>query len=830
MANNRIQVKRTNVSGRTPNTSDPANTQYIAAGELALNMTDAILFTSNGSTVIEVGANNTFQNISTNNLTVGNTLYVVANGNVGISTAAPTAKLEIFDATNPRLKLNNGVYSASFYQDSSYNTTLAMSIQGNISWGTSAAISLLGTNSTTNWIFQDNGFYNTSSSSYIRVGHNGSYGFYTHGSTTDYTAIKSAYDDNNNSGLIFQTKLSGTDAERMRITANGNVGIGTSSPISNRAVTINGTSDYFGVELHVNGGAVGRWLQESTGGVYFDYGAANQAGRFLTIRSGSTDVMRLLANGNVGIGTSSPSDLLAVESQTSNVVARISAGSTASYSATLAMGTTTRDWSLVAGNAAASYSLRLNYVGTDAPVSNIFTASKDGNVGIGTSAPSSRLNVSGGQIRIQSSGTYSEPAVIAGVFAFDSVNGQLSISSRSNGGSTYTSFFTSESGTGAERMRIAANGNIGIGTVSPAQKLHLVGTSGNILIRLDDAVNPRNNYIGVDNYEQVVLAANESNTIGATPYIKFRINASELVRILPSGNFGIGNLSPARKLDVYGSGQFSDASGIQTTIWSQAASGTGGVGTNNNYPFTILSNGGERIRFLTNGDIGINQSTVTGVFGRTVSVTGPNGATFRFAGATVSGYVFSSDGLGYAGISTETNHHLILATNSTERVRVTSSGDVGIGITTPTAKLDVNGSGKFASNTANASIYINNNVEITTNSNNSIVSSTNTIITTFSAANYRGGKFIIMGKRQNDSHMSEVLVTHNNLSAFYNEYGIVYTNNSLYTVSASVVSGNVQIILTSSFDNMNYDIIENRFVHEQTLELDFTNNSYNLLT
>jgi hypothetical protein len=59
MANNVFQVKRTSVTGRTPNTSDPSNSTYIAAGELALNMTDGILYSSNGSTLITLTTSGT---------------------------------------------------------------------------------------------------------------------------------------------------------------------------------------------------------------------------------------------------------------------------------------------------------------------------------------------------------------------------------------------------------------------------------------------------------------------------------------------------------------------------------------------------------------------------------------------------------------------------------------------------------------------------------------------------------------------------------------------------------------------------------------------------
>jgi hypothetical protein len=81
LANNAIQVKRTNVSGRQPNTtgSYSTNSQYISAGELALNMADGILYTSNGSAVIPIGSNNINVNV-TGNLTVNN---IVANNSNG---------------------------------------------------------------------------------------------------------------------------------------------------------------------------------------------------------------------------------------------------------------------------------------------------------------------------------------------------------------------------------------------------------------------------------------------------------------------------------------------------------------------------------------------------------------------------------------------------------------------------------------------------------------------------------------------------------------------------------------------------------------------------
>jgi hypothetical protein len=47
----KIAIKRTSVAGRTPNTS------VLDTGELALNITDRKLFSSNGSVIFEIGAN-----------------------------------------------------------------------------------------------------------------------------------------------------------------------------------------------------------------------------------------------------------------------------------------------------------------------------------------------------------------------------------------------------------------------------------------------------------------------------------------------------------------------------------------------------------------------------------------------------------------------------------------------------------------------------------------------------------------------------------------------------------------------------------------------------
>jgi len=91
---NKIQIKRTTVTGRTPNTTDPANTRYIDSGELSLNLTDGKLFSSNGLVYFEVGGN--LQSISVGSVFTANSTRVnsavntaiaaiIANGSIGTS-------------------------------------------------------------------------------------------------------------------------------------------------------------------------------------------------------------------------------------------------------------------------------------------------------------------------------------------------------------------------------------------------------------------------------------------------------------------------------------------------------------------------------------------------------------------------------------------------------------------------------------------------------------------------------------------------------------------------------------------------------------------------
>ncbi len=135
------------------------------------------------------------------------------------------------------------------------------------------------------------------------------------GSTQTHAGYISGLQTASNTGdLTFGTNTSGSYAERMRIVgASGNVGIGTTAPT--RLLSLSGPQSV--ISLYNSGTTTWTGLEmlANNGTLLANIGLDDASGRFgINMKSDGTEDFTITQNGNVGIGTTTPTNHLEVRS------------------------------------------------------------------------------------------------------------------------------------------------------------------------------------------------------------------------------------------------------------------------------------------------------------------------------------------------------------------------------------------------------------------------------------------------------------------------------------------------------------------------------------
>lgn len=511
--------------------------------------------------------------------------------------------------------------------------------------------------------------------------------------------------------------------------SNGNVGIGTANP---------------GSRLHVfaSNGATGEIrLQSSDGRTYAlgstgsGYGSSNNF--IIYDITGSVERFRLNSSGNIGIGTTNPLEKLHVES--SLTVKNTSGPNTITIYPDSINGPT------IVGHTDSSGISTGNFTGsrfrpanggfffdtsptTAVGVSRSWTTraiiTDTGNVGIGSTNPQAKLDVSGGilstgitvsnGIRAATIGDYPNtngelptPAILVGT----SGNYPLSFigdgASGSTSGGVVTSYYSSQAGwrraieifnttsaTG-NLLLMKTGGNVGISTNSPAEKFHIHAPENSLsVIRLSGSAvlqtpyNIRQGIVGVSNAGFSIYDV----TAAAT---RFAIDSA--------GNIGIGIGNPSSLLHLFGGdvriqkgSAYTDVSELTFVNGARTARILSSYTNPAAFTQTYLA-------FHTN---------VSGAANDTVA------ESMRIAGGNVgigttnpqkTVHIYSSSPIRFEDQNRQWDTNikdgkLVIGDNtaSADRLTIGTTGNVGIGTTIPTTALQVQGTGQFVSASSNA--------------------------------------------------------------------------------------------------------------------------------
>jgi len=345
-------------------------------------------------------------------------------------------------------------------------------------------------------------------------------------------------------------------SDQMVIDSSGNVGIGTSSPSNPLEVREDGTTTpKILVRSISNGDPTMSFLSDSK---QFTMGIDDTSNAFAISEGsglGSADRLVIDSSGNVGIGTSSPSYRLEV-SDSNTTATQFSLDNTS---------TSGRNFRFLSTGSASGIGVgKFSIYDGDADGHRLVIDSS-GNVGIGTSSPSAKLEVESASgagntnlFRLIRDGGYGDttfnqwytngagtpsggnPTALyglnMGLVVGSANNGKVAVRLESQGGSNTIDDSIVFRTANSDKVFIKSSGNVGIGTSSPAGTIEASDTNARIFITSDSSNN------------SILTLRNSSyywnlNLDGSQGYLSF-YNGSERMTIDSSGDVEIntGNL------------------------------------------------------------------------------------------------------------------------------------------------------------------------------------------------------------------------------------------------------------------------------------------------